>query len=123
MCHICGNGVKGDVWGRGRVKRVCGKGAVDLRHGTDVEEILHPCTKGYHSQVRAFYFYLITEHVLMINCPCCKYAFCAVHIVLLCRLKINHVTEIQNMRLFLVPISLVVKLRMCPSVSSTEQTG
>jgi hypothetical protein len=32
---------------------------------------------------------------------CCKYASCAIHICLLCRLKMSQVAEILNMLLFL----------------------
>jgi hypothetical protein len=44
-CHMCGNGVEGDVWGKVRAKRVGGKRAVDSQHGTAVEGGSHPCTK------------------------------------------------------------------------------
>jgi hypothetical protein len=46
---------------------------------------------------------LTTAPVLIIHYMCCKYAFCAIHIFLLCSLKINCVMKIQNMCLFLGP--------------------
>jgi hypothetical protein len=42
---------------------------------------------------------LTTTQMLIILYMCCKYASCAIHIFLLCRLKINHMIKIQIMPL------------------------
>ncbi len=85
-----------------RAKRVCGIGAVDSQHGAGVERSSLPGTKGHHPKYsKAFYFYFITTHVLIIHSICYKYIFCAIHILLLYGIKINHVTEIRNKPLFL----------------------
>jgi hypothetical protein len=63
MCHKCGNGVEGNVWGRGGAKRACGRGAeaVGSQHGTSVD-------KGLSYQVGVvLIFTLIATHVLIIS--------------------------------------------------------
>ncbi len=101
MCHMCGNGAEGNVWGRGGAKRACGRGQGQLVHSMGpvwrevhiLEQMPIMPSKGL------FYFYF--------NCHTCAnnllymwlICFSAIHIFLLCRLKINFVTEIQNMHL------------------------
>jgi hypothetical protein len=89
--------------------KACGKGAVGSQHGTGVEGSSHPCTKGCHPKSGPFYFYFNsnTSANNLLYSICCKYAFCAIHIFLLCMLKINLVTEVPNMHFILGPLSLV----------------
>jgi hypothetical protein len=103
MCGCIGSG-----WGGGGgllkvgegTERACGNGAINTQHGTGMERRLPLCTKGCFPQIRVFTYFSYHTCVI-IHYMCCKYASCAIHIVLLCRLKINHVMETRNMRLFL----------------------
>ncbi len=98
---MCGCRGLRDIFGVGvrvRAKRACGKGAVGAQHGTGVKGICIPAQRAI-TPCKGFFWPLITAHVLAIHIVCCKYASCAIHSFLFCRLKINHMTEIRNMRL------------------------
>ncbi len=58
MCHICGNQVKGDVWGRGGGQKGLWGGGSDSQHGTGVEGSLLPCTKATNPSKDLFVFLL-----------------------------------------------------------------
>jgi hypothetical protein len=98
---------EGDNWGGSRdQKGLCGNDAVVLSMGLVAS--LH---KGLLPRGRDFLI-LITTHALIVRYMCCKYAYCAIHIFLLCSLKINHMTEIPNKRLFLGPLAWLHTLLM-----------
>jgi hypothetical protein len=68
-------------------KGLVGNGQLILSMGLKWRN-LHPGAKGLPLQVRNF-FVLITTDVLIVPYICCQYAFCAIHIFFLSRLKIK----------------------------------
>ncbi len=96
-CHMWGNGVEGNVSEGVEAKRDCGEGAADSQHGTDVEGSSHPCTKGYHpNYFKGLFIFYFDRYTCADNSLYMYVAniFCAIYIFLLCRIKINHVTEV-----------------------------
>jgi hypothetical protein len=66
-------------------KRACGSDAVVLSMGLVWTEVCLLAQRGTNlGKGFSSYFFKITTHVLIVRYMCCKYAYCAIHIFLLC---------------------------------------
>jgi hypothetical protein len=99
ISHVQAYRVGGGIFGMGvGTIRACGNGAVDTQHEIDDEGSIHSCTKVYQPKKGIFLVCTTTHRMLIICYISCKifskYASCAIHVFLLCRLKVNHMTDI-----------------------------
>jgi hypothetical protein len=102
MSNVWVQKVEGDIWGWGKkCKGFVGRGQLILSMGQVWREVRIFAQRATTPGQGLFCF---NCHTCIDSSLCCKYVLCAIHIFLRCSLKINHVTEIQNMRLFLGPL-------------------
>ncbi len=82
-----------------------GKGQLILSMGLMLREVCIFAQRATAPSKGSFLLSIDT-HVLLFD-ECAVNTFCAIHIFLLCQLKINQMTEIRNMRFFLGPLALL----------------
>jgi hypothetical protein len=85
--------------------------AVDSQHGTGVGGNLQPRTKSYCPTSKVFFICFITTHTLILYVAL-KMLVLKTSIFSLCRLKINHLMDLQDVRLFLGPLARLQKQRV-----------
>jgi hypothetical protein len=95
-CVTCVNGAEGDAWGKGGAKSACGRGACRF---TEWEWFEGKFTS-LHKGLQGHFFPHMCCYIVV--CMCCKYVLCYSYFSPK-QVKINHMMEVQNMRLFLGP--------------------